>query len=903
MSGALTAGSPVGPYEIIGPLGAGGMGEVYRARDTRLRREVALKVLPADVAGDAARRARFEQEAHAAAALNHPNILGIHDIGTDGAVFYMATELVNGETLAAVIERGPVPIRVLLDIAAQIADGMASAHAAGIVHRDLKPANVMVAADGRVKILDFGLAKQTARPAVHGDETILVDQTEPGMIVGTVSYMSPEQARGKPADYRSDQFSFGLVLYEMTTGRKAFAREESVQTMAAIISEEPPPIEVKLPAPLRWVIDRCLAKESASRYESSRDLARELRNIRDHLSEVSTEVSKPAAAALPAAPARRPRWWPIASAFILGAAVVFALLLLRSGPTMPDQSAYRFTPFSFEPGGQGSAVWSPDGKAIAYAARQRPSDRFQIYLRYLDSPTALQITHLSESAFPVGWSPDSRRIVLLMRDKTPALWSLAAAGGEPELLMSLHDSVPVSPDPGAVSIAPDGKAVAVLQRSGGLSVTISSPPGSPLVTYAPAPYATKTVFNAPRIRFSPDGSKLLLVVNAGRGAEETWLLPYPADGKSEPTRVLGDLISYGGTPQTAWMPDSRHVVLALQAAPDAAVQLWLADTVTGVRHALTSGTTGLNSPSIAPDGQRLIVAEESGTFDVVSVDLATASARALIASERNELMPAWAAADPTLVYVTNRSGPFEIWVHRPDGADRPVATARDFTTGGTQWFMAPAPSPKGDRVIYTRIEKGTAARLWMSSIAGGTPIQLTNDDAAEFPGSWSPDGAYFAYYALRDGNVNLMKVKTTGQAAPVVLRPATNGTVPAWSPAGDWIVHGSELVSPDGQTTKALGAPRTPAYVFSQDGKLLYGLRLENDRQVLYSIEIATGAEKVIGTLADGFTPGSNLTPSIRFSLSPDGKSFVYGSGTFTTNLWMLEGFAKTKSRFAALLR
>ena len=325
------------------------------------------------------------------------------------------------------------------------------------------------------------------------------------------------------------------------------------------------------------------------------------------------------------------------------------------------------------------AVWSPDGKAIAYAARQRPSDRFQIYLRYLDSPTALRITHLSQSAFPVGWSPDSRRIVLLMLDKTPALWSLAAAGGEPELLMALPDGVPISPNPNAVSIAPDGKAVAVLHRSdGGLTVSISSPPGSPLVTYAPAPYTTKTVYNTPRIRFSPDGSKLLLVVNAGRGGEESWLLPYPPAGKSEPTRVIRDLISYGGTPHIAWLPDNRHVVLSLQTAADAATQLWLADTLTDERQALTSGATGLYSPSIAPDGQRLIVGEESGTFDVVSVDLATATARALIASERNELMPAWAAADPTLVYVTDRSGPFEIWVHRPDGADRPVVTARDF---------------------------------------------------------------------------------------------------------------------------------------------------------------------------------------------------------------------------------
>ena len=516
MDGALTAGSRVGPYEIIAPLGAGGMGEVYRARDTRLRREVALKVLPADVAGDAARRARFEQEAHAAAALNHPNILGIHDIGTDGAVFYMATELVNGETLAAVIERGPVPIRVLLDIAAQIADGMASAHAAGIVHRDLKPANIMVAADGRVKILDFGLAKQTARTAVHGDETILVDQTEPGMIVGTVSYMSPEQARGKPADYRSDQFSFGLVLYELTTGKKAFARDESVQTMAAIISEEPPPIEVQLPAPLRWVIDRCLAKDAASRYESSRDLARELRNIRDHLSEVSTEVAKPVAAVIPCArsPAtmvadgRGVRHWARRRCWLSSCSV----------PARRCRISRRTGSRRFR-----SSRVVREARSGRLTARRSPMppasglrSAYQIYLRYLDSPSALQITHLTQSAFPVGWSPDSRRIVLLMRNKTPALWSLAAAGGEPELLMSLPEGVPVTPDTGAVSIAPDGKAVAVLHRSdGGLRVSISSPPGSPLVAYAPAPYATKTVFNAPRIRFSPDGSKLLLLVNRG----------------------------------------------------------------------------------------------------------------------------------------------------------------------------------------------------------------------------------------------------------------------------------------------------------------------------------------------------------------------------------------------------
>ena len=456
----LTQGSQIGPYVIESPLGAGGMGEVYRARDTRLRREVALKVLPADVSSDPTRRARFEQEALAAAALNHPNILGVHDVGTDNGVMYMATELVNGETLASIIERGPVAIRTLLDIAVQIADGMACAHAAQIVHRDLKPANVMVATDGRVKILDFGLAKQTRRPVVAGDETVMVDHTEPGMIVGTVSYMSPEQARGKPADYRSDQFSFGLVLYEMATGKKAFDRAESVQTMSAIIAEEPPPIDSRLPAPMRWAIDRCLAKEPSGRYESSRDLFRDLRSLRDHLSEVSSQVG-PIAAPAAAAP-RSQRIWALPLAFVSGIAITVGAMALRSGPAVPDQSAYRFSPFSFEPGGQYWAVWSPDGKAIAYSVGQAATNDNQVFIRYLDAPTAVQLTHGSASAYPVAWSPDSTRVLLMTGGEQPALWSVATVGGEPEPFMTLPKDLGNSRVPTSVAISPDNRTVAAL---------------------------------------------------------------------------------------------------------------------------------------------------------------------------------------------------------------------------------------------------------------------------------------------------------------------------------------------------------------------------------------------------------------------------------------------------------
>jgi eukaryotic-like serine/threonine-protein kinase len=892
----LAPGICLGPYKIVSPLGAGGMGEVYRARDTRLRRDVALKILPADVYEDSARRARFEEEARAAAALNHPNILSVHDVGRDQDVLYIASELVDGETLSTLIQRGPVPVRALLDIAVQIADGLACAHAAGIVHRDLKPANVMVANDRRVKILDFGLAKQRRAPGDGGDETGMVAHTEPGMIVGTVNYMSPEQARGTPVDHRSDQFSFGLLLYEMASGKKAFDKPASVQTMSAIISEDPAPIDARQPAPLRWAIDRCLAKDPAGRYESSRDLFYDLRNLRDNLSDVSTQTATEVRSEF--APPRRRRWQ-LPASFALGAIVVLAFGLFRGSATMPDQAAYRFTPFSFEPGGQTSAVWSPDGKAIAYAARQRPSDAYQVFVRYLDAAVGRRLTDLKDPAFPVAWSPDSKRILFIGTGPQPRIFSVATVGGEPEAIMALPTGLDDPLDPYVVTISPDNNAVAVLAQPANdvLQLLISSPPGSPAKRYAPAPFETKEVRNSPMVRFSPDGRRLIVMVNAARAGEEAWLLDYPSTGAAGARRVLPDLPRFS-TPWIAWMPDSRHVVLSLQSTAESVSQLWMADVESGERHALTSGTTARSTGAVAPDGNRLILAERTENYDVISVDLATAAARTVIATERNELMPMWAAAERTLVYVSDRNGPNEIWLRQSDDADRPLVTARDFETP-TLWFMGPALSPRGDRVIYLRIEGKQSAGLWISSVAGGTPIQLTNDTVAKLPGAWSPDGAWFVYPTMEGGRVNLMKVKTTGQATPILLRADVDlKGVPAWSPTGNWIANGSNLISPDGTTTKSLGDHNSPHYVFSQDGKLLYGLRAEKDAQLLFSIDLASGRERIIGEVSRDLLPATTLTPSIRFSLAPDGKSLIYASGQWKTNFWILGGFNPGNPRF-----
>jgi predicted ATPase len=292
---ALTAGTKLGPYEIIAALGAGGMGEVYRARDTHLGRTVAIKILPAAFSTDQDRLHRFKEEARSASALNHPNIITIHDLGQEGSTHYIAMELVEGKTLRELLISGRLPMRQAIEIATQVAEGLTKAHEAGIAHRDLKPENLMVSHDGLVKILDFGLAK-LGSPSGEGPEMCTTSQTPAGLVLGTVGYMSPEQASGDRPDFRSDQFSFGLVLYEMVTGKRAFQRRSAPETLVAILREEAEPIGVRnpdAPAPLCWAIERCLAKEPDKRYVSTRDLARELAAIRDHFSEKLSKETRP----------------------------------------------------------------------------------------------------------------------------------------------------------------------------------------------------------------------------------------------------------------------------------------------------------------------------------------------------------------------------------------------------------------------------------------------------------------------------------------------------------------------------------------------------------------------------------------------------------------------------------
>jgi eukaryotic-like serine/threonine-protein kinase len=773
----------------------------------------------------------------------------------------------------------------------QLAGAMAAAHAAGITHRDLKPANIMIANDGPLKVLDFGLAKQSA--PVNSGQT-MATQTTPGMVVGTASYMSPEQARGLEVDYRSDQFSFGLILYEMASGKRAFEKPEAVQILSAILTEEPAPLDAKKPAPLRWAIERCLTKEPANRYESTRDLFNELQYLRDHLAEATA-----ASGLVPAiTPAPGPRiFWRIPAAFLIGVLLMATFIALRSGDVSLDQSTYHFTPVSFEPGGQCCEYWAPDGKSVAYSA-DNGMGVYQIYLRQLNAPVPVQLTHENGYSIVKGWSADGRHIFFQRQLAKPAeIWSIASVGGGPELTFTL-------PKVGRVGAFAPGMSAYVTLASGPdgrNSIWVSSPPGGPVQKYSPDPFATHAVFNTPQLGFSRDGKQILLFVNGDSRREEAWLMPYPPDPAHPPHRVFESLPTLG-TPSFDWMPDNRHAVLSMNAGDSS--QLWMADTRSEDLHALTSGVENRVAPAVSPDGSRLLFLDLAEAADVVSIDVATAAVHPLIATDRNESMPAWAARQPVFAYVTNRNGPTEIWLHGPGETDRPLISP----SGPKTWLMGPAPSPDATRVIYAVVDPEIGANnLFIAATAGGAPIRLTNDEkASEFPGSWSPDGVWFVYLSIDDGKMNLEKVKTSGQATPIVMQANISGSlVPAWSPDGNWIAyqnHGLKLISPDGKAARDLGSHHNAVAIgFSAESRLLYGMREEGDHEWLFSLNASDGQEKVVGDAGKNNGPKSDLNPALRLSPAPDGKSFIYSTMVLKENLWMLEGFEAKRGLLARL--
>ncbi|MBK9373988.1 MAG: PD40 domain-containing protein [Holophagales bacterium] len=724
-------------YELVEQLGEGGMGVVYKARDTRLGRFVAVKVLAAGKASDPDRRLRFAREARAASALAHPNVLTVHEIGSEDGVDFIVTEYVPGKTLAELIPPRGLPAREALRWAVPIADALAATHAAGVIHRDLKPANVMVTDAGLVKILDFGLARFIdPGPMAEGDETEAV-LTREGTVFGTCAYMSPEQAEGREVDARSDIFSLGAVLYEMVTGRKAFARDSASATIAAVLRDEPEPagmVSPDLPPELERVIHRCLRKEPAKRFQSMADLKVALEELREE-----SETSAPARAR--AAPPRRHAVIGIAAAVVLVAAVAGGWLARRPAPEAVEPTPpVPLTSFG------GRILWpalSPDGNQVAFAWNGETQASFDLYVKLVGPGAPVRLTTDPGTESSPAWSPDGRQIAFL-RQLPSGEWILAVipALGGPERIVAeapvFHQGITWSADGRAlvVSRRATGDRVSVLCR-----VSIATGEVKPLAR-PPADLLGLGDFSP---ALSPDGRTLAFARARAVVSSSLHVL-----GVTEEVEPEGEPVpltpARSASSQPAWTPDGKRIVY-------------------------TEGGFGWSSnPSLmvipaSPSGEqkaRRVLGGEGGEFPSLSRNGSLVFARPI-----NDL---------NLWRLPLREG-------RP-GRPEPLLSS-------TRMDGAPALSADGLRLAFTS-DRGGSMQLWLASADGSRPVQLTSIVATNTAGGrWSPDGSRLVFTSNPDGNRDVFLTTPNGREPLRLTRSPSHNTSPSWSRDGAWVYFSS----------------------------------------------------------------------------------------------------------------
>ena len=840
-------GTRLAHYEILDTLGAGGMGVVYKARDTRLNRPAAIKILKSTTTDEDLRR-RFSQEAQAASALNHPGIITIYDIARDGDVDFIAMEFVQGKTLEELIARKAMSLRDALGYAIQVARALAKAHTEGIVHRDLKPSNIMVTADGLAKILDFGVAKLTGLPAVEVDagsatETRTVASmeaalTNEGRIVGTIAYMSPEQASGQKVDTRSDIFSFGCVLYEMVTGKRAFAGDSSMSTLAAVVNQEPkPPSEVnaRIPRDLERIVARCLRKDPARRFQHLDDVAVELEEVRVE--------SGTHAAGTPAAAPRKQKMLAIAAT----AVTVIAGVLWATWPSLesplPTQLISKLTSF---PGDEAFPALSPDGSQVAFAWNGEQRENADIYIKRLDADTPLRLTTDPADDLAPAWSPDGSRIAFV-RGFSPASIYLTAPvpGAERKLVDYTPSSLGYPSFPTrAHSLAwtPDGRAILAAARTSGerpnaiLAFPVDGGEARTVVSLA----KESGVFQFPAI--SPDGS-LLAYTLCKKGCDIYIQALGPSLVAREEPRQL---TSQAGPPMygVTWAADGKSIVYGSYIGTFNVWRAWIADR----RLERMELGIGAMRPNIARTGNRLAF-----------VSLGTDS---------------------------------DIWRFEAGVGPTPVVSSSLFD-------LDPQLAPDGKRIALASERSGKGREIWIANVQGSGAVRIT-DNVGKLHGTprWSPDGRWIAYDVLEESGEYGIHVIDAAGGSP---RPLTaRAAVPSWSRDGTWIYFRSNRSGRD-EIWRIPAAGGTPEQITrtggiaaweSWNGELLYYSRGDS----LYSKPVIGGPERQVLTplLNREFFPTKN---GIFHVVRPDGQRRTYE----IRHLAFATGRTETLYRFESL--
>jgi Tol biopolymer transport system component len=853
----LAAGTKLGPYEILAPIGAGGMGEVYRAKDTRLKREVAIKVLPAMLSADADRLKRFEQEAQAAGGLNHPNITAVYDLGTHDGAPYIVTELLEGETLRARLSGGAIAVRKAIDYAVQIAKGLAAAHEKGIVHRDLKPENLFLTNDGRVKILDFGLAKLTQPEAQSGPQTNLPTATEPGVVMGTLGYMSPEQVKGKAADQRSDLFAFGAILYEMLSGQRAFHRDSAAETMSAILREEPPDLSAtnkSVQPGLERIVRHCLEKNPEERFYSARDVAFDL--------EALSGVSGARATAAEISPAvTRRRRLPLAVGIPALLLVMGAVYLAgkKAGYVEPPS----FRQLTFRRGTISFARFAPDGQTILYGSAWE-GQPVEIFVSRSESPESrpfglpgadiLGISRNGEMALSLG-----RHTVGPFESAGTLARMGVAGGGAPRDVLE---------DVEWADWSPDGGSLAVVRDINGRN-RLEFPIGKVL-------YETAGWISHPRV--SPKGDLIAFLDHPVRGDDGGSVAVVDRNGKK--TTLPGAFETVQGL---AWSPQGEVWFTGARSGANRALY---ASALSGNPRLLARVTGILTLHDVSRDG-RALMTHDTNRQEILARGPGSEKERDLSWldwSQATDLSP----DGKTLLFSESGEGGgpgYSVYVRKMDGS--PAVRLGEGGAGGLspdgKWALAairqatdpqlvlyptgageprfipreglriqrPAWFPDGKRLAVTANEPGHGPRIFIWDIAGGKPRPLTPEGYRNLQRAVSPDGKFIA---VRGPDQKLYLYPTAGGEPTAVP-----GATPEDTPAG-----------------------------WSGDGRSLYVYRRRELPAKTYLLDVATGRKQLWRELMPADSAGvTGIAPPM---ITPDGSFYAYSCLRTLSDLYLVEG-------------
>jgi Tol biopolymer transport system component/predicted Ser/Thr protein kinase len=817
----LAGGTRLGPYEILQAVGAGGMGEVYRARDTRLERTVAIKILSSHLSSSPAVRERFAREAQTVSQLSHPHICALYDVGQADGVDYLVMEYLEGETLAQRLAKGPLPPDRALRCAIEIADALDKAHRQGIVHRDLKPGNVMLTKSG-VKLLDFGLAKAVA-PATHGPHpqatslpTVLgsPELTQHGAVLGTFQYMAPEQLEGKEADARSDLFAFGATLHEMATGRRAFSGASQAALVSAIMTAEPPTVSSLQPAAppaLDRLVRKCLAKDPEERWQSAADLASELRWIAE-----GAAATAPPRVPAPARPARR-EWlaWALAAA----AAALAGWALLRSPSERVARAPMRLSIDLPGKSALRAVALSPDGTRLAFVARDA-SGRKQLWIRPLDSLAVEALPGTENPSFPF-WSPDGRFLGFFADGK---LKKIAAAGGPPQTLCD-------APVPRGGSWSPEG-VIVFAPISDGPLFSVPSSGGAPTQLTRLDPARGETSHRWPY--FLPGGRQLLYVVSTfalsgeqermgvysrelGSGEErflvranstvayappgyllffrEGSLLAQPFDAKKaliegDPVSVAEEVQFFSGTYYPMFSVSGGTLVVQPRGALGAAQLEWFDrdGTATGS----IGGPSDQTNPRISPDGQRVALDAtdpKTRNIDIWIHELSGGIARRLTSHPAIDALPTWSPSGDRIAFMSLRQIHPDLYTTSSDGAgdDRTILQS-DRTKMATDW------SPDGRFLLYRVVDATSNLQIWVVPLEGdGSPRPFLQTGFGVSDGQFSPDGRWVAYASNESGTWEIYVAPFPGPGANWKVS-STGGSEPRWRRDGKELF----FLAPDG---------------------------------------------------------------------------------------------------------